>query len=83
MQHSLFFLMRLLHAELPFRVDRSEEIKFVSVLKATGLIEAEIVPAFEPTSAFAPAQIASVIRITEEGMAELDNWLSGQHEHRA
>jgi hypothetical protein len=36
------FLMRLLHLQLPVRITDPEDIRAVSVLVATGLIEAEI-----------------------------------------
>lgn len=75
MRHSLYFLMRLRHARFPVRVDHPEEIKFVSVLKATGLIEADVGPAFAPVGKFSPVEVASVICITDEGMSELDRWV--------
>lgn len=83
MQHSLYFLMKLRHARFPVRIDEPEEIKFVTVLKATGLIEANIEPPLVPTRTYVAAQIASVICITEEGMAELDHWLSGPRQRTA
>lgn len=38
----LLFLMRLQQVQLPVRVADPEEVRYVSVLLATGLIEAEI-----------------------------------------
>jgi hypothetical protein len=70
----LYFLMRLQHLQLPLRVDAPEEIRLVSVLKATGLIEAAI-HALESKGPYIPSQFATVTCITEEGMAELDNWI--------
>ena len=70
----LYFLMRLQHLPLPLRVETRKEIKLVSVLKATGLIEAEIHP-LESTESYAPSQVATVICITEQGMAELEHWI--------
>lgn len=70
----LYFLMRLQHVSLPLRVERPEEIKYVSVLKATGLIEADI-PPLDPTSDYVPSQVAMVHGITQEGVAELNRWL--------
>ncbi|WP_241027079.1 hypothetical protein [Variovorax sp. RKNM96] len=46
----------------------------MSVLKATGLIEAEI-HALESTGQYAPSQVATVTCITEEGMVELAHWI--------
>ncbi|WP_233101481.1 hypothetical protein [Variovorax sp. IB41] len=60
--------------QLPLRVETREEIKLVSVLKATGLIEAEI-HALEWTKSYALSRSATVLCITAEGMAELDRWI--------
>ena len=62
--------MRLMRARLPLRVADPEDIRGVSVLLATGLIEAEI-PALEPTVRYTAPRVATVIRITEDGFAEL------------
>ena len=70
----LYFLMRLQHLQLPLRVETREEIKLASVLKATGLIEAEIHP-LKSTGPYLPSQVATVICITEEGKAVLDHWI--------
>jgi hypothetical protein len=64
------FLKQLLHARLPLRVTHPEDIRCVSVLLATGLIEAEI-PALESTVRYANAHVATVVRITPAGVAEL------------
>ncbi|WP_256329278.1 hypothetical protein [Variovorax sp. YR634] len=45
----------------------------VSVLKATGLIEAAIDPAFDTGGSYRLAQAALVVCITDEGHAEIDN----------
>jgi len=66
----LRFLLRLRHEQLPVRVAHMEELRAVSVLVATGLIEAEIA-ALQPTSVYASARMAMVRRITEEGLAEI------------
>jgi hypothetical protein len=42
----------------------------VSVLLATGLIEAEI-KTLKATARYAASQVATVIRITEDGLAEI------------
>ncbi|MET3444561.1 hypothetical protein ABIC94_005374 [Variovorax paradoxus] len=66
----LLFLMRLLHARLPVHVSDPQDIRHVSVLLATGLIEAEI-QALESTVRYATSRVATVGRITEAGLAEL------------
>ncbi|MBT2334683.1 hypothetical protein J7E49_12300 [Variovorax paradoxus] len=66
----LLFLMRLQQVQLPVRVANPEEIRHVSVLLATGLIEAEI-RASEPTGRYAASSVATVTRITEDGLAEI------------
>jgi len=67
----LLFLLRLQYVELPTEVVRPEEIKHVSVLKATGLIEAEIAPAIDPSGKFNVARTAIVTAITDDGVAEI------------
>ncbi|MET3443503.1 ribosomal protein L40E [Variovorax paradoxus] len=67
----LLFLLRLQHVELPTEVVRPEEIKHVSVLKATGLIEAEIAPAIDPSGKFNVARTAIVTAITDDGITEI------------
>jgi hypothetical protein len=66
----LSFLMRLLHTQLPVQVVEPEEIRDVSVLMATGLIEARITT-LEPADPYARASMATVASITEEGFAEI------------
>jgi len=66
----LLFLMRLQHTPLPVRVVQPEEIRNVSVLVATGLIEAEIAP-LKPTDPYAASRMATVMRITDDGLAEI------------
>jgi hypothetical protein len=66
----LLFLMKLQHRRLPLRVVKPEEIRRVSVLMATGMIEAEI-EALDSTVRYASSQAATVVRITEEGFAEI------------
>lgn len=67
---ALSFLMRLQHEQLPVRVVEAEEIRYVSALTATGLIEAEI-GALGATARYAASRLAIVIRITEHGCAEI------------
>jgi hypothetical protein len=67
----LLFLLRLQHVELPTEIVRPEEIKHVSVLKATGLIEAEIAPAIDMSGKFNVARTAILTAITDDGFAEI------------
>jgi len=66
----LLFLLRLSHTPLPVQVVQPEEIRHVSVLVATGLIEARIAP-LAPTALYVQSAMATVTRITEEGHAEI------------
>ena len=84
---TLNFLMRLQHLPLPLKVVTPGDIKHVSVLKATGLIEAEIQPPLEASGPYAQPRTATVICITDEGMSELHLWMGemwhGQGRRRA
>ena len=66
----LLLLMRLLHTPLPVRIVEPEEIRDVSVLISTGLIEAEIA-ALKPTRSYAASNTATVTGITADGLAEI------------
>ncbi|RRH80606.1 hypothetical protein EH244_30420 [Variovorax beijingensis] len=66
----LLFLMRLQQVQLPVRAANPEEVRYVSVLLATGLIEAEI-KTLRLSARYAASQVATVIRITEDGLAEI------------
>lgn len=68
----LTFLMSLQHVPLPKKVVTPEDIRHVSVLKATGLIEAEIAPALDGSGKYKNARNAIVTRITREGLAEIN-----------
>jgi hypothetical protein len=68
----LLFLMRLACVQFPFRVIRPEEVVYVSVLKATGLIEAEFTPPLGANGKYVPTQAAIVACITDEGLVELE-----------
>jgi hypothetical protein len=67
----LSYLLRLEHTVLPLKVFGAQEIRCVSVLKATGLIEAEIESAFTLAGGYRPAEMAEVICITDDGRAEI------------
>lgn len=66
----LLFLMKLQNVQLPIRVVYPEEIRHVSVLVATGLIDAELALR-EPSTPYASPHTATVRRITEHGLAEI------------
>jgi hypothetical protein len=66
----LFLLLRLQRVQLPVRVTDPEEVRQVSMLLATGLIEAEFA-AIKSRARQAVWQVATVTRITEEGFAEI------------
>jgi hypothetical protein len=80
---TLNFLVRLQHVRLPLSIENPEEIKHVSVLKATGLIEAEIHPRFQPGAPYVQPRTATVTCITDEGMAQLHQWLGETWKQRA
>jgi len=67
----LTYLLHLEHARLPLHVTDAQDVRRVSVLKATGLVEAEIDPAFDPGGNYRLAQAALVVCITEDGHAEI------------
>lgn len=79
----LLFLMRLALVDLPLKVFRPEEIMHVSVLKATGLIEAEFTPPLRSNGKYVPTQTAIVICITDEGMAELERMRDVRRQRKA
>jgi hypothetical protein len=66
----MWFLMRLRHEDLPICVVEPSEIRHVSVLAATGLIEAQM-GAFPATDRYAAPRLATVTRITDYGRAEI------------
>ncbi|BEP64489.1 hypothetical protein GmRootV213_50430 (plasmid) [Variovorax sp. V213] len=72
----LFYLLSLQHVPLPKVVTRPEDVHHVSVLKATGLIEAEIAPALDSAGKYNVARTAVVLRITEDGNAEINRMLN-------
>jgi hypothetical protein len=72
----LFYLLSLQHVTLPKVVTRPEDVQHVSVLKATGLIEAEIAPASDAAGKYNAARTATVTRITEDGFAEINKMLN-------
>lgn len=73
----LSYLLRLEHSRLPMHVTDAQDVRRVSVLKATGLVEAEIDPAFDRGGSYRLAQAALVFQITDEGYAEIASMRSG------
>ena len=74
----LRYLLHLEHANLPMHVTDAQDVRRVSVLKATGLIEAAIDPAFDTDhGSYRLAQAALVVCITEEGHAEIASLKAG------
>ncbi|RST52067.1 hypothetical protein [Variovorax sp. DXTD-1] len=68
----LLYLLHLMTTPLPKVVTRLEDVRYVSVLKATGLVEADIAIALDPVGKYQVARTATVTRITEAGMAEIN-----------
>lgn len=71
----LLYLLYLQTAALPKVVTRPEDVQYVSVLTATGLIEADIAPASDPGGKYHVARTATVTRITEDGLEEINKLL--------
>jgi hypothetical protein len=67
----LTYLLKIAHGPFPVEVTGASEIKRVSVLKATGLIEARISPASGGDGIYRRAETAVVFGITAEGRSEL------------
>lgn len=66
----LFLLLRLQRVQLPVRVTDPDEVRQVSVLVATGLIEADFAT-IRSRVRHAVSRVATVTRITEEGLTEI------------
>lgn len=66
----ILLLLRLQRVQLPVRVTDPEEVRQVSMLLATGLIQAEF-EAIRTRARHAVWHVATVTGITEEGLAEL------------
>ena len=68
----LLFLMKLQHVRLPIRITYPEEMRHVTVLLATGLIEATIVAVQGASAKYNTSPlVATVHRITNEGYKEI------------
>lgn len=67
----LTYLLKIAHRRFPIEVTSALEIKRVSVLKATGLIEARISHAAGEDGTYRKAEIATVFAITAQGREQL------------
>ncbi|WP_418126006.1 hypothetical protein [Variovorax sp. 160MFSha2.1] len=65
------YLLELLQMRLPAYVVDRHELKLVSLLKATGLIEAEVYTSGNRKPCYGETTAATVRRITENGLEEL------------
>lgn len=65
------YLMEIENAPFPFRVKEPAAIKHIAVLKALGLVEAEICPPLDLCGRFRDYQSAVVSCITAKGQEEL------------
>jgi len=79
----LSFLMSLQYVSLPKKVVTPEDVRHVSILKATGLIEAEIAPALDDSGKYKNAHGAIVLRITEDGAAEIQRMRTEESRSKA
>jgi hypothetical protein len=59
--------MRLQHARFPLRLDKPEDVRRISILAATGLVEAEFNTPPALKGAYVVPRIAVVKRITDDG----------------
>jgi hypothetical protein len=66
----ILLLLRLQRVHLPVRVTDPKEVRQVSMLVATGLVEAEF-ETIRTRARYAVWHVATVTRITQEGMAEI------------
>jgi hypothetical protein len=65
------YLLEIENAPFPFRVDKPEAIKYIAVLKAVGLVEADIYPPLDLRARFGEYKVAVVSGITAQGREEL------------
>lgn len=71
------YLLEIENAPFPFRVKAPDVIRHIAVLKAVGLVEAEIYPPLDLRARFGDYQLAVVSGITAQGRAELVREWSG------
>lgn len=79
----LFCLMRLQHARFPLRLDRPEDVRRISVLAATGLVEAEFATPAANTGAYLAPQFVVVKGITDDGRQELRQFVGERASRKA
>jgi hypothetical protein len=65
------YLLEIEHAPFPLRVKQPDAIRSIAVLKAVGLVEADIYPPLDLRARFGDYQLAVVSGITPQGRAEL------------
>lgn len=71
----LFCLMRLQHARFPLRLEKPEDVRRISVLAATGLVEAEFAAPAALKGSYVAPQIVVVKGITDHGLLELKQFV--------
>ena len=69
----LTYLLKIAHGRFPVEVSLAQEIKCVSILKATGLIEARISPAVGGGGLYQRSDTAVIFGITAEGRREISS----------
>lgn len=79
----LFCLMRLQHARFPLRLDKPEDVRRISILAATGLVEAEFNTPPALKGAYVVPRIVVVKCITDDGLQELERFVGERVGHRA
>ncbi|CAA2110561.1 hypothetical protein VVAX_06794 [Variovorax paradoxus] len=65
------YLLEIEHSPFPLRVKQPDAIKSIAVLKAVGLVEADIYPPLDLCARFGDYQLAVVSGITARGREEL------------
>ncbi|SFQ68655.1 hypothetical protein SAMN05216567_12654 [Variovorax sp. OK605] len=65
------YLLEIEHSPFPLRVKHPEAIRSIAVLKAVGLLEADIYPPLDLCARFGDYQLAVVSGITAQGREEL------------
>jgi hypothetical protein len=68
----LEYLIKLDHMPLPVTITSPADLKHVVMLKATGLIDATLMPSLSPTRTFHRIDAALVHALTASGTAEVD-----------
>lgn len=79
----LFCLMRLQHARFPLRLEKPEDVRRISILAATGLVEAEFNTPPALKGAYVVPRIVVVKCITDDGLQELERFVGERVGNRA